>query len=170
MEAPDERMAAAIPDHTTPERARAWSREMRAVHERLRAALHLSREQLEDGGDVDPPSRDLLLYCWGFCAALTGHHRAEDGQLFPRLVGAHPELEPVIGRLVQDHSMIDHLLGQLTRALENSAPAAEKLRHLDGIEAVMETHFGYEERQLLDVLDEVLEDDIAAADLFGPLA
>jgi hypothetical protein len=173
MEAPDGRVAAAIPEHTTgttPGRTRAWSSEMRAVHERLRAALAISREQIEDGGDVDPPSRELLLYCWGFCAALSGHHRAEDDALFPRLVEQRPDLAPVIGQLARDHSMIEHLLGELGRALDGGAPAAEKLRHLDGIEAVMETHFRYEELRLLDVLDRVLDDGPAPADLFGPLA
>jgi hypothetical protein len=49
--------------------------------------------------------------------------------------------------------MIEHLIGGLDQALTRGAPAEETLRHLDGIEAVMETHFRYEERQLVAVLD-----------------
>lgn len=69
--------------------------------------------------------------------------------------------------------MIEHLLGGLQLAMERGATSKEKLRHLDGVEAVMETHFRYEERRLLDVLDgiEGLRDEgVGATDLFGPLA
>jgi hypothetical protein len=44
------------------------------------------------------------------------------------------------------------------------------MRHLDGIEAVMQTHFRYEERRLLDVLDSIPDESVTAAELFGPLA
>lgn len=53
------------------------------VHERLGAAPSLSRESLEDGAEVEPLTRETLLYCWGFCAALDGHHRAEEESLSP---------------------------------------------------------------------------------------
>lgn len=122
----------------------------------------------EDSG-VEP-SRDLLLYCRGFCAALAGHHKSEDASLFPQITEARPDLAPVIAKLSQDHSMMDYLIGGLEDAVEAGATTAEKLRHLDGIEAVMETHFRYEERQLIDVLNaaEDLGDD--KQKLLGPLA
>ena len=56
----------------------AWSRELRAVHERLRAALRVTRTAVQDGEPADPAGRDLLLFCHGFCTALTGHHEGED--------------------------------------------------------------------------------------------
>jgi hemerythrin-like domain-containing protein len=145
---------------------------MREVHRRLRAALALAREAIEDEHEPGAPASDPLLYCWGFCAALDGHHRSEDGALFPRLVAQQPDLAPVIGRLRQDHNMIGHLIGELQRADQDGASTEEKLRHLDGIEAVMETHFRYEERKLLAVLDaRVLEAGGAdPAELYGPLA
>ncbi len=143
---------------------------MREVHERLRAALSLSRQALEDGGHLDSLTRETLLYCWGFCTALRGHHRSEDQVLFPRLSGAHPDLVPVISQLIQDHNMIAHLIGELERSLDSGTTTVDKLRHLDGIEAVMETHFRYEERRLLAVLDDVADESLTATDLFGPLA
>jgi hypothetical protein len=66
--------------------------------------------------------------------------------------------------------MIEHLVGGLQRAVERDEPAEQRLRHLDGIEAVMESHFRYEERQLLDLLDEIRDDAPPPAELFGPLA
>lgn len=143
---------------------------MRQVHARLREALDLAREQIEDAGVPDLPAADPLLYCWGFCSALSGHHRSEDTALFPRLTQQHPDLAPVVAQLVQDHHMIEHLLGGLTRAIETGASTDEKLRHLDGVEAVMTTHFRYEERRLLDVLDGVLDDGVTPGEVFGPLA
>ncbi|WP_226370324.1 hemerythrin domain-containing protein [Pseudonocardia oceani] len=154
-------------------RLRAWSEEMRRVHRRLVEALDLARESIEDEHTVDPLAATPLLYCWGFCTALTGHHRSEDGALFPLLVDRRPDLAPVVAQLVQDHHMIEHLIGELQRAVEQEASTEVKLRHLDGIEAVVQTHFRYEERRLLDVLDAlgVLDDDeLTAADLFGPIA
>lgn len=66
--------------------------------------------------------------------------------------------------------MIGHLIGQLERSLSSGTTTADKLRHLDGIEAVMESHFRYEERRLLAVLDDVADESLTATDLFGPLA
>ncbi len=48
--------------------------------------------------------------------------------------------------------MIAHLLGGLQAAVERRASRAELDRHLEGIEAIMESHFRYEERQLTTVL------------------
>ena len=146
----------------------AWSRELRRVHDRLRAALHLTRTSLGDGAPGGAATRDLLLYCRGFCAALDGHHRGEDATLFPAVAAAHPELGPVLRALQQDHSMIAHLLEGLRVATERDAPVAELDRHLEGIAAVMENHFRYEERQLLTVL-ETLDLDAEAGEVLGPL-
>ena len=49
--------------------------------------------------------------------------------------------------------MIDHLIRELEHAVANQADSAALLRHLDGIEAVMVTHFRFEEKQLVDLLD-----------------
>jgi hypothetical protein len=132
----------------------AWSHELRQVHNRLREALELTRTA---------SSVDLLLYCHGFCAALDGHHRGEDHTLFPAIRAAHPELEPVLRKLTQDHSMIAHLLAGL-----RAAPATELDRHLEGVAALMENHFRYEERQLLEVL-ETLALDAPPEAVLGPL-
>ncbi len=128
----------------------AWDIELRAAHDRLRAALRLVRENL--GGDADAVTRDLLLYCQGFCVALSGHHVGEDRGLFPELRERHPALRGTIAKLEQDHSMIAHLLAGLEHALRSSADPATLDRHLEGIAAIMESHFRYEERELLDVL------------------
>ncbi|WP_402375080.1 hemerythrin domain-containing protein [Isoptericola rhizosphaerae] len=146
----------------------AWSQELRRVHGRLREALDVTREALADGTPGQAATRDLLLYCHGFCSALDAHHRGEDRALFPAIETAHPELAPVLRALEQDHSMIGHLLGGLQAAVDRAAPAAELDRHLEGVAAIMESHFRYEERQLLRVLD-LLELETDPGDAIGPL-
>lgn len=127
----------------------AWADELRRVHVRLREALQLAYD-----GDSDlDTEKDLLLYCWGFCVALDGHHRSEDATLFPAIVAARPDLATVIATLSQDHSMIDHLIAGLKVALEAGVSPEEKRRHLLGLGAVMETHFRFEEKKLIAVLE-----------------
>ncbi|WP_084361808.1 hemerythrin domain-containing protein [Herbiconiux solani] len=146
----------------------AWSHELRGVHRRIREALRLTRDAVRQGEPAEDASRDLLVYCHGFCAALDGHHRGEDRSLFPAIEHAHPDLAPVLRALERDHSMIGHLLGNLRDAIDRGATASELGRHLDGVAAIMENHFRYEERQLLAVLER-LELHAEVCDVLGPL-
>ena len=146
----------------------AWSHELREVHARLREALSVTRSSFADGTSGESATRELLLFCHGFCAALGGHHQAEDRTLFPAIAAAHPELRSVLRALEQDHSMIADLLDGLRVAVDRSASTDELERHLEGAAAIMENHFRYEERQLLTVLDAL---DLWAdpGEVFGPL-
>ncbi|KXK61941.1 cation-binding protein [Micromonospora rosaria] len=146
----------------------AWSQEMRAVHGRLRDALQVTRDAVHGGAGAEPATRDLLLFCHGFCAALAGHHEGEDHHLFPAIAAAHPELRDTLRYLKQDHSMIAHLLSGLQAAVERAATPVEIDRHLEGIAAIMESHFRYEERQLLSVLD-TLALEAEPREVLGPL-
>jgi hemerythrin-like domain-containing protein len=152
----------------------AWHLELRAAHQRLRSALEVAQAAAIDAaagrptGDPAELGSDLLLFCHGFCLALTGHHVGEDARLFPELARLHPELRPTIAKLEQDHSMIGYLLGALDDAVTSGATPAALARHLEGIAAIMESHFGFEERQLLPLLAE-LELDADPAAVFGPL-
>jgi len=146
----------------TPDRVVAWAREMRAVHARLRAALEACRT------GSGTPRADLLLFCHGFCSALGGHHRAEDATLLPAVVAAHPGLAPVVARLEQDHLLVASLLADLEEVVARGGPGEELDRHLPGIAAIMESHFRYEERELLGVL-EGLELDVDPVAALGPL-
>lgn len=146
----------------------ASSQEIREVHNRLRDAFRVTLESVSDGAPDLPATRDLLLFCHGFCAALDGHHQGEDHTLFPAIAAEHPELRPVLRALSQDHSMIAHLLGGLQAAVDRGAPPEELGRHLYGVAAIVESHFRYEERRLLDVLEHL---DLVAdpAEVLGPL-
>ncbi|HEY2284185.1 MAG TPA: hemerythrin domain-containing protein [Streptosporangiaceae bacterium] len=145
----------------------AWDRELAAAHQRLRAALRLARDA-PGGGNAASARADLALYCRGFCAALSGHHGSEDRALFPGLAARHPGLRPVIATLRQDHEVIASLIRELDRALASGATPAGLAPHLDGISAIMESHFRYEERQLLGALAD-LELSADPHALLGPL-
>ena len=156
-------------DPTDTSRIVAWDRELRTVHARLRDALRIARDAVDDAGDAAAPSRELLLFCTGFCAALDGHHRGEDRVVLPGLLAVAPHLRDVVDQLVRDHAMLSHLLGDLQRAVDAHQGPAALHRHLDGIEAVMETHFRYEEKRLLPLLAGLVL-DATPRDALGPLA
>lgn len=88
--------------------------------------------------------------------------------MFPAIAAAHPELAGTLRSLEQDYSMMSHLISGLQQAVDRSAPHDELKRHLDGLGAIMESHFAYEERQLLGVL-ETLELSAAPGTVLGPL-
>lgn len=145
----------------------AWNRELTAAHKRLRQVLWLARDAL-DVGDVVSARVDLVLYCQGFCTALSGHHVSEDVALFPELSARYPALRPIITKLEQDHELIAALLSQFDHAIASAATPSELSLHLDGLSAIMESHFQYEERQLLDTLSK-LDLDADPHALLGPL-
>lgn len=64
--------------------------------------------------------------------------------------------------------MIATLLVQFERAIEADAEAAELSLHLEGFAAIMESHFRYEERELLGILAD-LDLDADPQTLLGPL-
>ncbi|MGO4452773.1 hemerythrin domain-containing protein [Arthrobacter sp. RAF14] len=146
----------------------AWGDELREVHQRLRTALQVARTSLESGAEDGPASRDILLFCHGFCTALTGHHQGEDRRLFPAIEEAHPELTGVLRKLTEDHGLISQLLEDLESAVTSADSPKHLASRLDGIAAIMESHFQYEERQLLAILDS-LQLDAPPHDVLGPL-
>lgn len=141
---------------------------MRQVHDRLRRALAVAQEAVDTGELSGDAGRELLLFCHGFCVALTGHHEGEDRELFPAIAAAHPGLRDTLRKLQQDHSMIAHLVTGLEASIHPGAEPAALALHLEGIAAIMENHFRYEERQLLEVL-ETLALDGDPQRVLGPL-
>lgn len=152
------------------ERARviAWGAELRRVHRRLTDALEIARESIE-AGEPAAPTLEPLTYCWAFCTALDGHHGGEDALLFPAVEAARPDLAGVLDTLRRDHRMIGHLIGELRRAMTAGAGPDDLLRHLDGIDAVMTTHFRFEEKRLVGVIDAAVPPDVDSTILLGPL-
>jgi Hemerythrin HHE cation binding domain len=136
------------------QRALAFSRQLRQVHDQLQEQLTGLRT--EPG---QSETSDLLRHCLAFCSALSEHHSAEDGGLFGALLAARPDLAPAIGKLTGDHAAIAAILGRVRvlTAQARTAPAedlAALRRELDGLAAIAQSHFRYEERALSAALDD----------------
>jgi hypothetical protein len=141
------------------DRAVALSRQLAQAHQELRSQLADIRLNL---GERHPRSGKLTTHCLAFCTALTAHHQGEDAGMFTDLLRHRPDLADTVKNLVQDHEMIASILlrvAQLARPAADHGPEGEPAdRHsialeLDGLAAIMESHFRYEERAISDALD-----------------
>ncbi|MBP2323026.1 hypothetical protein JOF56_003411 [Kibdelosporangium banguiense] len=97
--------------------------------------------------------KKLQAHCLSFCAAVTKHHTGEDEGAFPALAKQFPELKPVLEELAHDHGLITMMLERLEQ-LDFTDPE-DSLRELNGIEAIIESHFAYEERKIIQALNEL---------------
>ncbi|NUR85974.1 MAG: hemerythrin domain-containing protein [Nonomuraea sp.] len=109
------------------------------------------REELARLRAGEAGSRDLRSHCLAFCDALTRHHTGEDETGFPALARQFPELRPVLDQLTRDHEMITEILQRV----------ADDPAELDGLAAIMESHFVYEERKIVEALN--------ALEWYGPV-
>jgi hypothetical protein len=139
----------------TPDRAAALSEQLIRAHQALREQLAGLRRELAvgPGGVRGVIPADLLSHCLGCCAAIGTHHAGEDSQLLPALRAAAPGLAPVIDNLIEDHVLVAGLLGQIRELLAAGPEPGLLARELDGLTAILESHFGYEERRIARALD-----------------
>jgi hypothetical protein len=151
MEAPDRKVDVAADD-----RATALSAQLVLTHQSLRDRLHAVREQLLSGGPPDAPAgADLLVHCALFCAALDTHHTGEDEELLPALRREFPELASTIDKLAEDHWLVAGILRRI-RDLIARAAAEDRgalVGELDGLAAIMDSHFAFEERRIRVAVD-----------------
>ena len=108
----------------------------------LRRAHQQLRDELarirEALGGDEHVADGLQAYCLAFCSALATHHLGEDDGMFTQLLDARPDLAPAIGRLIEDHA------------------------------AIVESHFGYEERAISAALDHGVADTGWSRPVFKP--
>ncbi|MER5710547.1 hemerythrin domain-containing protein [Streptomyces sp. NPDC002122] len=165
------------------DRLAAFGNQLVDVHIWLREELGRLREDVDSflSGDGDRP-KDLRAHCLAFCTALTRHHTAEDQGVFPVLAAAHPALRPVLDELARDHEQVEEILLRLQSLLDElpadtetgTAPDPAEARRvkgeLEGLIALVESHFTYEEKKLVSALNELdtpLPDDFTLSDLTG---
>jgi Hemerythrin HHE cation binding domain len=147
-----------------PDRVMALSEQLVQVHQGLRDRLAGLRQQAAAGGPEISAGAglgpgDLLGHCLGFCRAVQAHHTGEDTGLFPALQAAAPELTPVIVKLAEDHTLVAGILQQVRELLAQPAGPDTLRRELDGLTAILESHFAFEERRLAAALDALGPDD-----------
>jgi hypothetical protein len=122
------------------------------THLRLLEAI----DDLRDGG---APPRDLLAHCVAFCAAVTRHHTAEDTTVFPVLAARHPELRPVLDGLERDHRAVAGLLRRVSELADRRDTDGARAE-LDGVAAVLASHFAWEEKRLVAALNLLTPDEL----------
>jgi Hemerythrin HHE cation binding domain len=142
-----------------PDRMAALSEQLIHVHQALRERLASVRQEVVAAGQRGADTaigEDLLSHCLGFCTAIHAHHTGEDSELLPALRAAAPELAPVIDKLIEDHALVAGILRQVRELLTpGRAPSRPEalVRELDGLIAILESHFNYEERRIAKALD-----------------
>ena len=141
------------------DRVVAFSRQLARAHRELRRRLSHIKADL----GRHRPDDDVVTHCLAFCAALTSHHRGEDMGMFAELLRERPDLAGTVAKLVQDHEMIGSILSRVAEladhATGSSGPALQAIdRELDGLAAIMESHFNYEERAISAALDNGIPD------------
>ena len=64
-------------------------------------------------------------------------------------------VSPVIGKLIEDHQLVAAILRQVRELLVSRprTPPAALLRELDGLTAILESHFSFEERRIAQALN-----------------
>ena len=132
-------------------RLTAFGHQLIEVHLWLREELAALRETL-DGGGARP--RELRAHCLSFCSAVTRHHTGEDGDAFGEIAERFPDLRPVLDELRRDHRLVEDSLNRLEELLDavDADPIVVR-RELDSLAALMETHFVYEEKRIVEALN-----------------
>ncbi|MGQ5263606.1 hemerythrin domain-containing protein [Micromonospora sp. ZYX-F-536] len=150
-------------------RLAAVGNQMIELHLWLSAELARLRASLDDTTPDARPSRDLRAHCLTFCAALGRHHTGEDGGAFRLLADQVPELRPVIDNLIVDHEVVAGILARVEELLDDATavPAAQLRAELDGLAALLESHFRYEEKRLVAALNALTGRPGTAEDLLG---
>lgn len=137
------------------QRAFAFSQQLRQIHHQLRGQLSGLRADL---GRPEPANAGLSSHCLAFCAALTEHHEGEDASVFTALLAVRPDLADAVLKLREDHTAIAAILASVRDLAGRAATTAAKdlpalRRELDGLAAIAESHFRYEERAIGAALD-----------------
>jgi iron-sulfur cluster repair protein YtfE (RIC family) len=155
-------------------RLTAFGNQLIEIHLWLREELARLREDVDSylAGSSERP-RALQAHCLTFCSALSRHHIGEDDAAFPVLAAQFPELRPAIRELQHDHHLVAGILRNLEELLgglvAGPGPAeAQRVRsELDGLAALLESHFVYEEKKLVAALNSLNAQAGTTADLLG---
>ncbi|MGR6321247.1 hemerythrin domain-containing protein [Micromonospora soli] len=149
------------PSHPPNGRLTALGIQLIEIHHWLREELARLRASLDSPGDPGVGlTRELRAHCAGFCAALDRHHTGEDGGAFRVLAEQVPELRPVLAELSADHTVVASILTRVDKLLADATDGRSVRAELDGLAALLESHFTYEERKLVAALNRLAGDPV----------
>jgi hypothetical protein len=74
------------------------------------------------------------------------------------MMPAVPELAPVLEQLSEDHRLVEDIVRRLRQLLSTVTPETveEVRREVDGLSAILESHFRWEEKALVDALERLV--------------
>lgn len=124
------------------------------VHTAFRRELALIRREIADSestGSGPGLGAQLRINCLTFCQGLHHHHTGEDTGIFPMLAQRHPELDPALRRLGEEHEQIAALVEELRRVIAEGS--GNLLEDVDRLIEALDAHLAYEEDQLIPFLD-----------------
>ncbi|MFF1421137.1 hemerythrin domain-containing protein [Streptomyces sp. NPDC058280] len=149
------------------DRLTAFGTQLIETHMWLREELAQLREDLAADEPPDPQdprglrdprkTRELRAHCLTFCSALSRHHTDEDDGTFPVLADRYPELRPVLEQLTHDHEVVSGILRSVEELLDGFEPGGARrvAAELDGLAALLESHFVYEEKRIVTALNAI---------------
>jgi hypothetical protein len=80
--------------------------------------------------------------------------------VFPLLAARHPELRELLEGLERDHRQVAAMLDRVAELAAD--PDADRARtELDGLGALLESHFTWEEKRLVAVLNEISPQELS---------
>jgi hemerythrin-like domain-containing protein len=149
------------PPHEADDRITAFGTHLITVHGWLRDELDTLRENVDAYLDGGARPKELQTHCLAFCSLVHGHHTGEDTSVFPALAQEFPELGPAIEQLERDHHVVADILQRLEGLVaglgddgDRQPPEPQLLRgEVEGLAALLENHFAYEERKLVAALN-----------------
>jgi hemerythrin-like domain-containing protein len=148
----------------TPDRLTAWGRQLVEVHDHLRDELDRLLDGLDGSATLTP---ELRTHCAAFCGAVGRHHTGEDRTAFPALAEQYPELRETLDGLARDHLMVAGILQRIDEVLRTVDDDPARARgEIDGLAAILESHFRWEERAIVAALDGLEDPALTREDLF----
>ncbi len=126
------------------------------VHRCLRDASAALAATLASVDALEPePGRTeaIARYWQGFAGELVAHHTIEDSTFFPALVKRVPIAAELLGRVDDDHRLIDELLVEAGNSIEGLASGrsttATAAGTLDRFDDVLRRHLDFEDADLI---------------------
>ncbi|WP_328896067.1 nitroreductase/quinone reductase family protein [Streptomyces sp. NBC_00236] len=149
-----------------PREVRTLADKVMEVHTWLRGQLRQVKAETEahfaaraahqGSGEPSAPGLGLQIRqrCLAFCQALEFHHTSEDDHLFPGITRYHPELGAVFDRLRDEHRTVARIQNDLAVLLAGVGIAEpQRFRaELAAMSAELNTHFDYEEKEIVPLL------------------
>lgn len=129
-------------------------------------AFERDARRLIDALDLTPTEPDrvtALGRAWTlFHDLLDHHHRAEDGELWPALVAAHPEAGDIVARMADQHHQLDDVLTAADRIVPAWAtdpvttPCGDARDAIRPIAELLATHLAEEESTAVPLIQQFL--------------